>query len=84
MIVADYTEERLLTMAAPEDRPEIERLKDEITIPTVLIKQAREPSMSSVVPSQYCVGAPSFLLLYAVGYGVSSYVAHVLFSRNEC
>jgi hypothetical protein len=38
ILVADYKDERLLTMAAPEDRPEIAKLKDDITIPTALIQ----------------------------------------------
>lgn len=39
IIVADYKDERLLTMAVPEDRPEIAALKNDITIPTALITQ---------------------------------------------
>jgi hypothetical protein len=35
----DYKDERLLTMAVPEDRPEIAALKNDITIPTALITQ---------------------------------------------
>eukprot|EP00884_Botryococcus_braunii_P018971 jgi/Botrbrau1/5758/Bobra.0134s0028.3 len=38
ILVADYKDERLLTMAAPEDRPEISKLKDDISIPTALIQ----------------------------------------------
>ncbi|KAK9840728.1 hypothetical protein WJX81_000565 [Elliptochloris bilobata] len=38
IIVTDYKDERLLTMAAPEDRPEIAKLKDDITIPTALVQ----------------------------------------------
>ena len=37
--MADYKDERLLTMAVPEDRPEIAALKNDITIPTALITQ---------------------------------------------
>ena len=37
VIVADFKDEKLLTMSAPEDRPEISRLKEEITIPTALV-----------------------------------------------
>ncbi len=33
IVVMDYRDERLLTMAAPEDRPEIAKLRDDITIP---------------------------------------------------
>ena len=40
MIVADYKDERLLTMAAPDDRPEIARLQDDISIPTALVTLA--------------------------------------------
>jgi hypothetical protein len=40
IIVADYKDERLLTMAAPDDRPEIARLKEEISIPTALVTMA--------------------------------------------
>lgn len=39
IIVTDYKDERLLTMAVPEDRPEIAALKNDITIPTALITQ---------------------------------------------
>lgn len=39
IIVMDYKDERLLTMAVPEDRPEIAALKNDITIPTALITQ---------------------------------------------
>ncbi len=35
--MADNKDERLLTMAVPEDRPEIAALKNDITIPTALI-----------------------------------------------
>ena len=35
--MADFKQEKLLTMAAPEDRPEIAKLKDDITIPTALV-----------------------------------------------
>lgn len=41
IIVTDYKDERLLTMAAPEDRPEIAKLKDDITIPTALVQLVR-------------------------------------------
>ena len=37
--MADYKDERLLTMAVPEDRPEIAALKNDITIPTALITE---------------------------------------------
>ena len=37
--MADYKDERLLTMAVPEDRPEIAKLKNDITIPTALVTQ---------------------------------------------
>lgn len=37
--MTDYKDERLLTMAVPEDRPEIAALKNDITIPTALITQ---------------------------------------------
>ena len=40
VLVADYKDEKLLTMAAPEDRPELAKLKDEITVPTALVTQA--------------------------------------------
>ena len=33
-------DEKLLTMAAPDDRPEVARLKNDITIPTALVTQA--------------------------------------------
>ena len=37
IMVADNVEEGLLTMALPEDRPEIAKLIDDITIPTALV-----------------------------------------------
>ena len=37
IMVADNIEEGLLTMALPEDRPEIAKLIDDITIPTALV-----------------------------------------------
>lgn len=46
IIVTDYKDERLLTMAAPEDRPEIAKLKDDITIPTALVQLVRDPDLS--------------------------------------
>ncbi|EFN56501.1 hypothetical protein CHLNCDRAFT_144100 [Chlorella variabilis] len=41
LIVTDHTEEPLLTMAVPEDRPEVAALVPEITIPVVLVTKAR-------------------------------------------
>lgn len=40
IMVADNVEEGLLTMALPEDRPEIAKLIDDITIPTALVTKA--------------------------------------------
>lgn len=37
----DDREEQLLTMAAPEDRPEIAKLREDITIPTALVSRVR-------------------------------------------
>ena len=39
ILIYDNTFERLLTMAAPEDRPEIAKLADDISIPTALLTQ---------------------------------------------
>jgi len=47
IIVADYKDERLLTMAVPEDRPEIAALKNDITIPTALITQVLLPASAA-------------------------------------
>ena len=41
-LVYDNVNERLLTMAAPEDRPEIAKLADDITIPTALLTRVRK------------------------------------------
>ena len=41
VIVMDDREEQLLTMAAPEDRPEIAKLREDITIPTALVSRVR-------------------------------------------
>ncbi len=54
IIVADYKDERLLTMAVPEDRPEIAALKNDITIPTALITQARPCSRNCSPPAIRC------------------------------
>ncbi|KAL3145489.1 hypothetical protein ABBQ32_003313 [Trebouxia sp. C0010 RCD-2024] len=40
VLIYDNVDERLLTMAAPEDRPEIAKLADDITIPTALLTHA--------------------------------------------
>ncbi|DBB12286.1 TPA: hypothetical protein ACH3X3_006385 [Trebouxia sp. C0006] len=40
ILIYDNTVERLLTMAAPEDRPEIAKLTNDISIPTALLTQA--------------------------------------------
>ena len=39
ILVMDDREEQLLTMAAPEDHPEIAKLREDITIPTALIRR---------------------------------------------
>lgn len=39
ILVMDDREEQLLTMAAPEDRPEIAKLREDISIPTALIRR---------------------------------------------
>ncbi len=53
----DYQDERLLTMAAPEDRPEIAKLRDDITIPTALVQQARAPPAAVGRALPCCSGA---------------------------
>lgn len=40
VIVADYTEEPLLTMAAPEDRPDLAALVEKLNIPVVLVTKS--------------------------------------------
>ena len=42
ILIYDNVNERLLTMAAPEDRPEIAKLADDITIPTALLTRVRK------------------------------------------
>ena len=44
ILVMDDREEQLLTMAAPEDHPEIAKLREDITIPTALIRRVRMAS----------------------------------------
>lgn len=39
VLIYDNIPERLLTMAAPDDHPEIAKLADDITIPTALLTQ---------------------------------------------
>lgn len=41
ILVMDDREEQLLTMAAPEDRPEIAKLREDISIPTALIRRVQ-------------------------------------------
>lgn len=39
VIISDHTQEHLLTMAIPEDRPDIAALADLVAIPTVLVQK---------------------------------------------
>ena len=39
VIVMDNIQEQLLTMSNPEERPEIAKLKADVTIPTALIQK---------------------------------------------
>ena len=63
--MADYKDERLLTMAVPEDRPEIAKLKNDITIPTALVTQEvrAEPvpdlATSRALPWSCCRQSPA-------------------------
>lgn len=41
LLVMDDRDEQLLTMAAPEDHPEIAKLREDITIPTMLVDRVR-------------------------------------------
>ena len=41
ILIVDNVEESLLTMSNPEERPEIAKLKNDITIATALVKKAR-------------------------------------------
>lgn len=43
ILVMDDTDEQLLTMAAPEERPEIAKLREDISIPTALISKVSLP-----------------------------------------
>lgn len=45
ILIYDSVDERLLTMAAPEDRPEIAKLADDISIPTALLTQVSYTSI---------------------------------------
>ena len=48
-MIYDDTNEKLLTMAAPEDRPEIAKLADDITVPTALLTQVTDsPHVESI------------------------------------
>ena len=40
IIIVDSVEEGLLTMSAPDERPEIAKLKADVTIPTALVQKA--------------------------------------------
>lgn len=48
ILIYDNVDERLLTMAAPEDRPEIAKLADDISIPTALLTQVPHVVLSLV------------------------------------
>lgn len=51
VLIYDNIPERLLTMAAPDDHPEIAKLADDITIPTALLTQvlnSNTPKLTSV------------------------------------
>ena len=50
VLVYDDREESLLTMAAPEDKPEIAKLRDEIEIPTSLIPRVSSVYLSAIFP----------------------------------
>ena len=39
ILVMDDRQEPLLTMAAPEDHPEIAKLREDITLPTALVRK---------------------------------------------
>ncbi|KAL4442405.1 hypothetical protein ABPG77_004989 [Micractinium sp. CCAP 211/92] len=49
VMVADHTEEPLLTMAIPEDRPEVAALVQEISIPVVLVAKSVGDSIKSAL-----------------------------------
>ena len=51
ILVMDDREEQLLTMAAPEDHPEIAKLREDITIPTALIRRVSTISDTGPRPS---------------------------------
>lgn len=51
ILIYDNTFERLLTMAAPEDRPEIAKLADDISIPTALLTQATGQKLAETLKS---------------------------------
>ena len=51
VLVYDDREESLLTMAAPEDKPEIAKLRDEIEIPTSLIPRVSLPKRNTSMSS---------------------------------
>ena len=61
ILVMDDREEQLLTMAAPEDHPEIAKLREDITIPTALIRRVSTvPSMekrTSFQDNTWCLNA---------------------------
>ncbi|KAL4447912.1 hypothetical protein ABPG75_005131 [Micractinium tetrahymenae] len=49
VMVADHTQEPLLTMAIPEDRPEVAALVQEISIPVVLVAKSVGDSIKTVL-----------------------------------
>ena len=57
ILVMDDREEQLLTMAAPEDHPEIAKLREDITIPTALVRRVRLPD--EALPAQAPCGLTS-------------------------
>ena len=66
-------QEGLLTMAVPEDRPEVAALVPKISIPVVLVTKARLPS-----------GLPIMLGGTELQRGYSEYVSALQRGRSEC
>ncbi len=78
IIVADYKDERLLTMAVPEDRPEIAALKNDITIPTALITEVAFPfpAMSKTFDTSFLCRYVHCQMTYRLALG--NYCLHIL------
>ncbi len=77
ILVMDDREEQLLTMAAPEDHPEIAKLREDITIPTALIRR-----VSNALALGSCSIQPT-LLCYDTEFVIGCYQEPIFFHASK-